>query len=141
MKKKKPEFIRQKYEKKRLRLRWKKPKGIHSKLRLQKRGRGCLVRVGYRSPSEARNLSKAGLKIIKVYSLKQLNGIKKGECVAKLGNFIGGENGGWSRHLHYQVLVDLPPQRTAPIGYSTKSDLPDNKNRFPDPKDILGISY
>ncbi len=67
--------------------------------------------------------------------------VKKGERIAKLGDFINNENGGWSRHLHYQILEDLPPQGITPIGYSTKSDIPSNKNRFPDPKDVLGISY
>ncbi len=67
--------------------------------------------------------------------------MSKGEQIAKLGDFIEGENGGWSRHLHYQILTDLPSQGTTPIGYSTELDLPSNKNKFPDPKDILGISY
>jgi murein DD-endopeptidase MepM/ murein hydrolase activator NlpD len=33
---------------------------------------------------------------------------KKGEVIAHLGDYANNENGGWSRHLHLQILKELP---------------------------------
>lgn len=52
--------------------------------------------------------------------------------IARLGDYIDNENGGWSRHLHLQVLNEYVPGVT-PIGYSTYENLLLNKNRFPNP--------
>lgn len=85
---KKPRFIRQEIHKRnRLGLKWRKPKGLHSKLRLQKKGHGSLVRVGYGSLKEIRGLHRTGLKVINVYSLNQLKSINKEEgiIIGKIG--------------------------------------------------------
>ncbi len=58
---------------------------------------------------------------------------KRGETLARLGDFTLNENGGWSRHLHLQILKELPEAGEAPVGYSTKADLPANMDKFPDP--------
>jgi hypothetical protein len=63
----------------------------------------------------------------------KLGRCKSGEPIARLGDFIDGENGGWSRHLHLQMLKELPEDSEAPLGYSTKENLPANMKRFPDP--------
>ena len=80
LKEKKPAFIRQDYQRrKRLgrKLKWRKPKGIHSKIRHHFKGRRKMPSPGYKSPSKARGLHASGLKIVNVYSTKDIDVIKK----------------------------------------------------------------
>ncbi len=68
---------------------------------------------------------------------RRIGHVKSGEQIARLGSYEQLENGGWSIHLHLQLLVDLPSGGKAPIGYSGKQDLLANKRRFPDPQSIF----
>ena len=62
IKKKKPDFIMQSAHKKsRLEQKWKRPRGIDSKMRLNLKGHQKCVEVGYRSPRAVRGLDKSGL--------------------------------------------------------------------------------
>lgn len=63
--------------------------------------------------------------------------VHAGQQIGRLGSFEHLENGGWSIHLHLQLLKELPPEGEAPIGYSTFADLDNNKQRFPDPQRIF----
>lgn len=67
----------------------------------------------------------------------KLGHVKTGEVIAKLGSYKNHENGGWSRHLHIQMLSDLPDEGKAPIGYSSKQELDINQDRFPNPFDFF----
>ncbi len=59
---KKPHFIRRDTNrKKRLKKNWRKPTGLHSKLRGRFSGRAKRVSRGYRSPEEVRGMHKSGL--------------------------------------------------------------------------------
>ena len=59
---KKPHFIRRDTtRKKRLEKNWRKPTGLHSKLRGRFSGRAKRVSRGYRSPEEVRGMHKSGL--------------------------------------------------------------------------------
>lgn len=80
IKNKKPDFIRQDYQRrKRLgrKLKWRKPKGIHSKIRHHFKGRRKMPSSGYKSPLKVRGLYASGLKMIKISSVDNLKGIKK----------------------------------------------------------------
>lgn len=57
--------------------------------------------------------------------------VKKGQKIARLGDHH--ENGGWSRHLHLQMMTELPPEGQTPIGYSSKADLEANSQKYPNP--------
>ena len=73
---KKPDFIRQDaHKKKRLGKKWRRPKGLHSKIRLKLRGRGKRVSAGYRSPRKIRNVHKSGLKQCIVSSIRDLENL------------------------------------------------------------------
>lgn len=76
IKSKKPNFIRQDYhKKKRLSNKWRRPKGLHSKIRLQFRGRAKCVSAGYGSPRKVRHLHKSGLQQCLIRSAKDLEGL------------------------------------------------------------------
>jgi murein DD-endopeptidase MepM/ murein hydrolase activator NlpD len=63
--------------------------------------------------------------------------VKAGQQIGRLGSFKNLENGGWSVHLHLQLLTELPTRGQAPIGYTTKQDIDVNRQRFPDPMSIF----
>lgn len=91
IKNKKPDFIRQDaHKKKRLEKKWRKSKGLHSKIRLKLRGRSRKVSIGYRSPKKVRYLHKSGLKQIFVTSVLDLEKLDaKENCIimpSTLGN-------------------------------------------------------
>lgn len=69
--------------------------------------------------------------------LPAIGAVKRGEIIAQLGDFIDEENGGWSRHLHVQLLEKLPDDDSLPPGYSSKKNLEENKVRFPDPSFLV----
>jgi murein DD-endopeptidase MepM/ murein hydrolase activator NlpD len=58
-------------------------------------------------------------------------GVRSGEPFARLGDFPD-ENGGWSRHLHLQMLTALPSGGDPPPGYAAPGDR-SAPARFPDP--------
>ncbi|MBU0471427.1 MAG: hypothetical protein KKF65_02285 [Nanoarchaeota archaeon] len=71
--KKKITFVRtDSHKKKRLGLKWRRPKGLQNKRRLRKRGYGLVVKKGYKTPLSERGISKQGLTPIKIDSLKSL---------------------------------------------------------------------
>ena len=74
-KKKKPKFIRQDFHKnKRLKLKWRRPRGKDSKLRKEKRGKGKTPKIGYKNPKEIRGLIN-GYKPIRIENPKELSKI------------------------------------------------------------------
>lgn len=77
MKKKKPLFIKTDAHKKaRLDYKWKKPRGLHNKMRLEKKGYRKKVKEGYKTPSKVRGLSPDGFVPVNVrnnFELKNLN--------------------------------------------------------------------
>ncbi len=73
IKSKKPDFIRQDtHKKKRLCRKWRRPKGLHSKIRLKLKGRAKKVQLGYGSPKKVRNLHKSGFQQYVIKSIKDL---------------------------------------------------------------------
>lgn len=82
----KPDFVRQDLHKKpNLKKKWRKPRGLHSKLRLRKRGKGKHVSRGYRSPVEVRGLDHSGLIVMVVSSpntIRKLDSKKYGIVIS-----------------------------------------------------------
>ena len=76
MKGKKPEFIRQDAHKKPgLGWKWRRPKGITSKMRLHLKGYRRIVKKGYRSPKDVRGLTKDGKEAVLVANLESLGSL------------------------------------------------------------------
>ncbi len=59
--------------------------------------------------------------------------VRAGQPIATLGDYVNHENGGWSRHLHLQMLAELSVPGHTPPGYSTKADLALNSRLYPNP--------
>jgi len=77
MKRKKPSFIRQDAHKKRLKKKWVRPRGLHSKVRLKKAGHPKKVSNGYRGPKKVRGLSKEGLIVRRICNENELASVDK----------------------------------------------------------------
>ena len=72
----KPEFLRALKESiKRLKGKWRKPRGKQSKMRLHKKGKRKVVRIGWGAPRHLRYKHPSGYYEILVENLKQLEGI------------------------------------------------------------------
>jgi len=65
--------------------------------------------------------------------LPSLVRVSKGQVIGQLGDYKEFENGGWSRHLHVQLIRDFSIDNPMPIGYSTKQGLKQNMIKYPDP--------
>ncbi len=106
-KRKKPKWpIEGRYLKK-IKNRWRKPRGIHNKLRHHKKGKGIIPSVGFGSPKEIRGLHPSGFKEILVTNLTQLTKVDpKKEAVrfAKIGKKKKGEMLKKAKELKLKVL-------------------------------------
>lgn len=90
IKAKKPKFIRQdSHKKSRLKKKWKRPKGLQSKLRLKRRGKSRVVSSGYRSPKKVRGLHKSGLEEKSITSLKSLEGLNSKKHILVISSLLG----------------------------------------------------
>lgn len=90
LKEKKPKFIREdSHKKKKLRRSgWRRPRGHHSKLRLNVKGHKPVISSGYRSPNAVRYLHRTGLKAITVRNILELKNINpkiEGILIGKVG--------------------------------------------------------
>jgi large subunit ribosomal protein L32e len=75
------------HRKKRLGDKWRKPKGLHNKMRDQKKGARPMVKSGYRTAVETRGQAK-GLVIVNVYNKADLAGLDKqkhGVVIGRVG--------------------------------------------------------
>lgn len=90
LKSKKPVFTRQDaHKKKRLGEKWRKPRGIQSKMRLHLKGYRASTSKGYRSPVDVRGLSRSGLREVLVSSLSDLAGVDKVKDICVLSSTLG----------------------------------------------------
>ncbi len=81
---KKPKFVRTDiHKKKKLAVKWRKPKGRQNKMRLKLRGYRRVVKVGWGSPVAVKDTLKSGLKGVIVKSLKDMKDLdpKKEEII------------------------------------------------------------
>ena len=76
MKSKKPAFIRQDFhKKKKLGKKWRRPTGLHAKMRTRPSGRPKHISIGYRGPKMVRGMHKSGLKQFIIRSINDLEGL------------------------------------------------------------------
>src|SRR5574342_479150 len=89
--KRRPEFVMQDHHKRpETQRRWRKPKGMHSKMRHGVWGRPASVSVGYRGPAEVRGLHNSGLQMVLINTLSELAALDVKTQGAVLSN-VGGK--------------------------------------------------
>lgn len=90
-KKKQPAFRRQEwYRYKRLsRSSWRKPNGLQSKMRLNRKYRPPMVRIGYRKISSARGLHPSGFEEVMVHNQGDLEGLDPETQAIRIGARVG----------------------------------------------------
>lgn len=91
LKKKKPKFLRPGWKAyKRLRkVKWRKPKGIHSKLKVREKSKGKMPSPGYGKPKELRYLHPSGLKEVLVSNIKELEKINPEKEAVRISHSVG----------------------------------------------------
>lgn len=76
-KKKKPKFnVLNLGFHKRVKARWRKPRGTHNKKRMKKKWAGALPNIGYRNPKAIRDLHPNGHREVRVHNVAELEGLK-----------------------------------------------------------------
>jgi len=87
---KKPKFLKQgaKYLK-RVKKKWRTPKGRHSKLKVKEKSKGSMPSVGYGAPRKLRGLHPSGFKEVLIQNLKDLEIIDKEKEAGRISRTIG----------------------------------------------------
>jgi len=68
---------------------WRKPKGIHSKMKRQLKRRPPMVDIGFRGPVSVRNLHPSGFEEVLVYNVAGLENIDPKVQAARIGGTVG----------------------------------------------------
>jgi large subunit ribosomal protein L32e len=87
-----PHFLRQewfRYQK--LEGKWRKPRGIHSKMRRHYGYRAPIVSIGYRGPAAVRGLHSSGFQEVMVFNPAQLEGVDPKVQAVRIGGTVGGK--------------------------------------------------
>ena len=85
-----PAFKRQEwYRYSKLGEKWRKPKGIHSKMRRHENVRPPMVDIGYRGPAAARDLHPSGFEEVLVYNVAGLENIDNKKQAVRIGGTVG----------------------------------------------------
>ncbi|MEM4282348.1 MAG: eL32 family ribosomal protein [Candidatus Woesearchaeota archaeon] len=89
IKSKKPEFVRQDFGKKlRLAKTWRKPKGLHSKLRHHIKGQGRKPEPGWGSPSEVKGLQNDLIPVL-VHNIQEIDRLEPKRHGAVIASSVG----------------------------------------------------
>ncbi len=87
---KKPKFLAQGAAVlKRIKERWRRPRGLHSKLRKRKRDRGKMPNPGYGAPKDLRGLHPSGYQEVLVRTLKDLEGLDPAKQAVRIASTVG----------------------------------------------------
>jgi large subunit ribosomal protein L32e len=90
LKSRKPVFLREDHQKRAcIPLRWRRPRGLHSKMRHRFAGHRALVDPGYGSPKAVFGLHPSGLEPVVVHTLQELAKINPQTQGAVLGSMLG----------------------------------------------------
>ena len=87
---KKPKFLKQgaKYLK-RVKKKWRRPGGRHSKLKVKEKSKGSIPSVGYGAPKSLRSLHPSGFKEVLIQNLRDLERIDKEKQAGKISHTLG----------------------------------------------------
>jgi large subunit ribosomal protein L32e len=99
---KNPRFRRQewwRYQK--LGIAWRKPRGLHSKMRRHISYRPDVVSIGYRTPKAARGLHPSGFEEVMVHNVKDLEGLNPKKQAIRIGHSVG-----YLKRMHIAIQAD-----------------------------------
>ena len=68
---------------------WRRPKGIHSKMKRNLKRRPPVVDIGFRGPAEVRGLHPSGFEEVLVYNVEGLEGIDPKAQAVRIGGTVG----------------------------------------------------
>jgi large subunit ribosomal protein L32e len=87
IKNRKPEFKQQNFGiKKKISDRWRRPKGLQSKMRHKFKGYNIMVSSGWRSPVEVRGLDRHGYETVIISNVKEVAKVEKHQAIIISGN-------------------------------------------------------
>jgi len=89
---KKPEFLRQewwRYPKFRNNPKWRRPKGIDSKMRLKRRGKPRSPSIGWSSPRLVRGLHPSGYEEVLVHNVRELESVDPTRQAVRIAGSVG----------------------------------------------------
>ena len=87
-----PEFRRQEWFRyAKLGIKWRKPRGMHSKMRRHYKYRPTIVSIGFRGPALVRGLASSGFQEVLVYNPSHLDAIDPTIQAARIGGTVGGK--------------------------------------------------
>jgi large subunit ribosomal protein L32e len=85
-----PEFKRQEWFRyPRLGTKWRKPRGMHSKMRRHYKYRPTIVSIGFRGPALVRDFHPSGFQEVMVHNVKELTGINAKTHAVRIGGTVG----------------------------------------------------
>ncbi len=87
---KKPDFQREEsWRYKRVKSRWRKPRGLDSKMRKDTKGWPASPDSGYRGPKQTRGLHPSGFAEVRVFNVDDLNGIDPSREAVRIAHAVG----------------------------------------------------
>ncbi|MFA5294903.1 MAG: 50S ribosomal protein L32e [Methanoregulaceae archaeon] len=104
-------------KKKQLSESWRRPRGLHSKQRRQKKAKGPLPTPGYGSPVAVRHMHPSGYHEVRVFTPADLDGLNPEEVAIRIGATVGNK-----KRLVIQAqavtagLKILNPRDITPVG-------------------------
>ncbi|MCJ7516994.1 MAG: 50S ribosomal protein L32e [Methanomassiliicoccales archaeon] len=102
MSRKRPHFLRQEgFRFKRLGDTWRRPRGMHSKMRRHYKYRPPVVSIGYRGPKKVRGLHSSGFEEVMVHTPAKLDGIDSKRQAVRIGGSVG-----YKKRLEIEARAD-----------------------------------
>jgi large subunit ribosomal protein L32e len=90
IKKRTPDFLREEWFRyKKLAKNWRRPDGITSSMRVNKKYRPSKVRVGFRGPKKVRGIHPSGFEEIMIFNASDLDNINPKTQAARIGSSVG----------------------------------------------------
>lgn len=68
---------------------WRKARGRHSRVRLEKKGAMKKPKIGYRAPEESRGIHPSGYEDVLVHNVSELEDLEEGQA-ARIASSVGG---------------------------------------------------
>ena len=85
-----PEFLREEWFRYgKISKTWRKPDGMTSKMRLHKKYRPSVVRVGFRGPKNTRGLHSSGFQEVIIFNINELQKVDPNKQAVRIGGSVG----------------------------------------------------